>query len=396
MKTTENIRKILALTISAVSLINLGACAVEEKPSASDSSAASTTASDSSVYLDIPEVNLTEEEIKQLTITVDGTDFYCGDNKIWFNGANTPWDNWNDFGGNFNALFWDTHFADLKEAGINCTRIWFNCNGMVGVKLNSDGSFKEVTQAHWEDCDMLFEIAQKHGIYIMATMLSFDHFKDSNADYTCWRNMVMNDENIDSFVAGYVKPFAERYDNNPYLWSIDLMNEPDWVYENAECGKIGWEYLASYFGRGAAAIHESTDVLVTVGIATIKYNSNNFSGNMVCDELLIQESDHNELGYLDFYSTHFYSWQAPWYGVAYTKSPEGFGLDNTKPSVIGECAVSDELSGALEKYEGAYNNGWDGVLVWTSNGVDDCGNYDEMIQGSQPHFKAHKDEIFPQ
>ena len=385
MKLLNFIKKASALTLAAVMAANLCACGDEESSAPSDSSSASSEAA----------VELTAQQVEELTVSIDGTDFYRNGSKIWFNGANTPGDNWNDFGGDFDEAFWDEHFADLKEAGINSCRIWFNCSDMIGVKLNTDGSFKEVTDDHWSDCDALFEIAKKHGIYIMATMLSFDHFKDTNRNYSCWRNMIMSDENIDSFVDGYIQPFAERYDSNPYLWSIDLMNEPDWVYENEECGRIGWEYMASYFGRGAAAIHENTDVLVTVGIATIKYNSDSRSGNMVCDELLIQESE-NELGYLDFYSTHYYSWQSQWYGTAYENSPESFGLDNDRPSVIGECAVSDEQSGALEKYQGAYDNGWDGILVWTSNGVDDCGNYEQMIEGSLPLYEAHTDEISPQ
>ncbi len=378
MEFSKIIKKATALTLAFAICANLCACADGDK-SESDASSSST-------------VNLTEAQIDELTITVDGTDFYRNGNKIWFNGANAPWDNWNDFGGDFDEAFWDGHFADLKKAGINSCRIWFNCSDMIGVKLNADGSFKEVTDKHWNDCDALFEIAKKHGIYIMATMLSFDHFKSSNRNYSCWRNMIMSDDNIDSFVQGYIKPFAERYDDNPYLWSIDLMNEPDWVYENSECGNIGWEYMASYFGKSAAAIHESTDVLVTVGIATVKYNSDMRSGNMVCDELLIQESG-SDLGYLDFYSTHYYSWQSQWYGTAYENSPEAFGLSNDRPSVIGECPASDDQGDALEKYQGAYDNGWDGIFVWTSNGVDDCGDYDTMIVGSLPLYEAHSDEI---
>ncbi len=385
MRTTLLLKKSVAMLCALCIGASVIACKSDEVKSKSSEKSSSASSEIKT---------LTDEEVAELTIRVKGADFYCGDSKIWFNGANTPWDNWNDFGGSFDEAFWDEHFAALREAGVNSTRIWFNCSDMVGVKLNSDGSFKEVTDAHWEDCDKLFEIAQKHGIYIMATMLSFDHFKDSNRNYSLWRDMIMSNENIDSFVAGYIKPFAERYDANPYLWSIDLMNEPDWVYENSECGNIGWEYLASYFGRSAAAIHECSDVLVTVGVATIKYNSDMRTGNMICDELLIQESK-NELGYLDFYSTHYYSWQSQWYGTAYEKTPEEFGLVTEKPCLIGECAVSDNQSGALEKYTGAYENGWDGILVWTSNGVDDCGNYDLMIEGSLPTYEAHKDEIFP-
>ena len=35
-------------------------------------------------------------------ITVSGVEFRAGTNRIWINGANTPWHAWNDFGGEFN------------------------------------------------------------------------------------------------------------------------------------------------------------------------------------------------------------------------------------------------------------------------------------------------------
>lgn len=44
----------------------------------------------------------------------------------------------------------------------------------------------------------------------------------------------------------YVKEFCTRYADEEYIFAIDIMNEPDWVYENEECGQIGWEHLRSY------------------------------------------------------------------------------------------------------------------------------------------------------
>lgn len=172
-------------------------------------------------------------------VTVDGNKLKVSDKELWINGVNTPWDKWNDFGSDaFNYAFWDSHFQELEDNGVNASRIWINCNDMIGVKLDENGKFLEVTDKHWQDLDVLFTIAKKHHIYIMATLLSFDHFKDSNNAYENWRSMITSSDNIDSFVEGYVIPFAKRYDSCDYLWSIDLMNEPDWVYENAEDGQI--------------------------------------------------------------------------------------------------------------------------------------------------------------
>ena len=111
-------------------------------------------------------------------VTVEGTSFKVDGKELWFNGVNTPWDNWNDFGGEYDAQFWDEHFAQLHDKGINASRVWISCNGEVGVKIKEDGSVTGLKDKMWEDLDSFFQIAKKHEIYIMATLMSFDHCKD--------------------------------------------------------------------------------------------------------------------------------------------------------------------------------------------------------------------------
>ncbi|HUC86334.1 MAG TPA: hypothetical protein VL970_14145, partial [Candidatus Acidoferrales bacterium] len=44
-------------------------------------------------------------------ITVSGTEFRAGGQRLWLNGANTPWHAWNDFGGGYDAAWWDKQLA---------------------------------------------------------------------------------------------------------------------------------------------------------------------------------------------------------------------------------------------------------------------------------------------
>lgn len=327
-------------------------------------------------------------------VTIDGTQFKVNGKELWINGVNTPWQNWNDFGGNFDEAFWDTHFAELHENGVNASRIWVNCNGMSIVRLKSDGTVQAVDEEHWTHLDKLFELAQKHEIYIMATFLSFDHFKDGNTGCEKFRQMVSDDTATQSYIDSYVIPFVERYGQNPYLWSIDLMNEPDWVHENAECGKVGWDKLSNFFAKCTAAIHENSDELVTVGLGMIKYNSDKFDGNYVSDEFMTSIA--GEKACLDFYSTHYYFWQNAYMGYPFEQSPVSFGLDGTKPSVIGEAAIVSESGRTAEQdYENAYNNGWNGVMAWTSNGVDNCGSLEELRPAVTKMRDMIKEKIFP-
>lgn len=393
-------KKIISLIITSALLLGLSACGKSDEKK--DESKPEETQPDSteSVVIDLNSapIDIDFEGDGSTKVNVDGTKFTVGGKELWINGVNTPWNNWNDFGSdNFNYAFWDMHFDELEQAGINASRVWINCNDCVGVKLNEDGTFAEVTDKHWQDLDVLFTLAKKHHIYIMATLTSFDHFKEQNNCYMNWRNMITNSDNIDAFVNGYVVPFAERYDSCDYLWSIDFMNEPDWVHENAESGQLSWDDICNYFARGAAAVHEHSDILTTVGFGIIKYNSDNFEGNYGADDYLKTLSG-NENSYLDFYSTHYYYWEHQWFGYPFDKSPTEFGLDGTKPCVIGEVAANDvnESGETLDtKYKNCYENGWNGIMAWTSNGVDNCGNMTDIEPAAKAMTEIADEKIHP-
>jgi len=360
-------------------------------------------------------------------IYIENNQFMVNGKRIWINGVNTPWNNWNDFGGNYNNNWWDTHFALLKQNGINATRIWINCNSQCAISLNTNGTVNNVNSSHWTHLDQLFELAKKHEIYIMATLLSFDHFKtpSSGPDTSYrWREMLTNRQAL-NFAANYTIPFVNRYKNNPFLWSIDIMNEPDWVHE--EMG-MNWADISYFLAVQAAAIRENSKVLVTVGIAYAKWNTGNQNpignnhaqeGNKVSDQYL-QGLYNNPNAKLDFWSPHHYDWCSQWYGVPHYLTPNGtrlgsgtgdvnnmntgwhggYGLPTgaaAKPAVIGECSANGTTmldrvniraaerppeNNIINDYEFAFNNGWQGVMAWTSNNVD--GNGGLISGGGRP------------
>ena len=323
-------------------------------------------------------------------------EFTVNGKRIWINGVNTPWNNWNDFGGSYNSQWWDNEFARLHKAGVNATRIWINCNNENNaIIIDAGGNVSGASEKHWADVASLLELAKKHKIYIMATITSFDHFKSSQASR--WRAMITSKTASQSFADNYTIPFLNRFKNNPYLWSIDLMNEPDWVHENSECGKIPWDNISYFFAVNAAAIHENSQALVTVGIASPKWNAdvngNSYQGNKVSD-IYLKSLYNNSKAYLDFWSPHYYDWVGEWYGVPHYISPYGklegnkntgwtggWGLDPSKPAILGECSARGTKNGLyglkdnsiVTDYEQAYLNGWQGVMPWTSNAVDGNG-----------------------
>jgi len=326
-------------------------------------------------------------------ITVDGTMFTVGGHEIFMNGVNTPWDNWNDFGGAYDHDFWDREFQRIRQAGGNSSRIWITCNGNIGINISDGGEVAGATDKHWQDLDDLFSLAESHQVYIMATLISFDHTKNSNSKFQAWRNMLASDTLVGSYINNYLVPFLNRYKGNPYLWSIDACNEIEWMHENAENGQTGWPRLQYFVARVAAAVHKNSDVLVTLGSAAVKWNSTapGCEGNFWSDQSLQAQYESPD-AFLDFYSPHFYGWVVRWFGdFALDKKPSDF-LINDRPCMVGEgpatgvyrqnTAGIDILEVPIkDAYTGAYKNGWKGFLAWTSNGVDDNGSLDDCRVG---------------
>lgn len=403
--------KLMAILCAAVLTVGMSACGdkkeEENKKTADNNSSASEKKEQSSA--ETTENSGSEDVLSKpfetscdgsAKVTVSGDKFMVGGKELWFNGVNTPWDKWNDFGGGFNFTFWQEHFEKLHNAGVNACRIWISCNGDVGMMISPDGTFEGATTAHWEDLDSLFMLAENYQIYVMATVQSFDHFKDTNQNYEAWRTLIQSTEHTDEYVDNYIVPLVKRYDACDYLWSVDLCNEPDWIIENSECGKLDWLSLEQYYAKACSAIHANSDVLVTVGMGMIKYNSDKQNGNKISDEELqsldIGKYD-SSLAYVDFWSTHWYDWMIPNWGTIYENTPEEFGLETSKPTVIGELPAKGKDGYDISNvYETAYNNGYQGVFAWKSSGSDDgCGLWLDIQPAIEKMMTVCEDRIFP-
>lgn len=366
------LRKALALFLSAGMLLSgCTAPGMKTEEQTTSSSAENTAPKEENIAADITEK---PDMVYDANIYIEGDKFMLGGKEIWLNGMNAPWQSWDDFGGNYKEEYWEKVFSMMHEDGFNSCRIWINCSGDKAIDIDENGYVSGASEKHWQDLDSLFSLAAENEIYVMATLMSFDHFKNNKKER--WRAMLQDTDKIDSYINNYVIPFCKRYDDNDYVWSIDLINEPDWVYENEECGKISWECLGDYFARACAAIHDNTDdMLVTIGFAMIKYNSDKYNGDYGSDKFLRSRYD-NENAYVDFNSTHYYDWMATWFGCPFTASAEEFGIDMSKPRVVGECS-HEGINLLLNKkpieecYEWAYNNGWNGVMVWTDRDLLD-------------------------
>ena len=377
-------RKQLAMLLAGILLTGtLCGCTEKQESSTAVESAASSQAEES-----LAPVELVQSDGKARVTIADGH-FQVDGKPLWLCGTNTPWDNWD-------ADFWREHFAALHEAGINSSRVWILCSGDAGIRFGEDGSVTGMSEKFWNHADQLMAIAAEQKIYIMATMMSFDCCKTGNRNNKKFRAMIEDETLSQSYVDNYIIPFAKRYDSNDYLFSIDLCNEPDWIHENAESGKIDWKPLVRFFGQCAQGIHRNSDILVTTGIGYIPNNSDQRGTNVVSDQLL--EYYAGEDSHMDFYSVHFYDWMIEWHGVPFEMSPADYGLDTSKPNVMGECSAKGSEQEGIDLVSAAqqlYDNGWDGVYPWTSNGSDTNGGFAEVSAYAEHMDEQIDDLIFP-
>ncbi|TVR74153.1 MAG: T9SS C-terminal target domain-containing protein [Marinilabiliales bacterium] len=324
-------------------------------------------------------------------IYVDGNIFKVDGKQIWINGTNTPWNRWNEFGGNFDEEFWREEFERLTVYGVNSTRVWLSCDADGHIRITDSGYVTGPADKFWTDLDKLMEIAETYQIYIMATPISFDHTRQGR-DRDAWRNMYASADNRQSFVENYIKDLVIRYNDNPWFFAVDVANEIEWVWENHGVDR---DDVIDLIARVANAVHDNSDILVTQGMgAGPKYCSSVFpDGNLVSDESL---SSKQPGAYLDFYKLHYYEWQNQWFSNPFDRSPGDWGIDD-KPCVIGECRANGTNAGYTyrEAVFRAFDLGWQGIMPWTSNPIGHLGSIYDHGPGSLAFTRAYPELVYP-
>jgi hypothetical protein len=306
-------------------------------------------------------------------VKIDGNKFMLNEKPIWFNGINTPWHNFNDFGGEFNRSWWEQEFDRYVENDINLARVWIHCEGKNSPEITDEGLVTGASIQFWNDMDALLEIAIEHKIYLLPAIWSFDMTQEKYPTHEKYRKLLASEENLQSYIDYFLIPLVNRYNDVDYLLAWEICNEPEWMFDNPDKGNFTVEQVQRFHAMFAAAIHKNSTKPVTTGSAAVKWNSpalDSLEGNAghLWSDAALQAVYPDTAAYFDFYQIHWYPWQTRWMSAPYLTSTKEYGIDD-KPVLIGETQGRDQCDEFLcqtlvEMYENAYQLGYSGVCAW--------------------------------
>jgi hypothetical protein len=320
-------------------------------------------------------------------IAIESNGFTVGGAPVFLNGINTPWHRWNEFGGAYDHDWWDAEFRRLKEAHVNCVRIWVHCDGRRSPVTREDGVVLGVPEGFWAHMDDLFALASKHELYVMPALWSFDMTRRGGR----YKVLLADPAKVQSYIDSFLVPLVERYDGHPCLLAWEICNEPEWMSENAG---VPLPEVIRMHAMLAAAIHEHSSSYVTTGSACVKWNGNCAScvGNWWSDASL---KEHHPTGdpraFLDFYQVHYYGWQDPWFGTPFDMTVAEYGVPDDRPVIIGEMPAR----GGPNRHVQLYRNGFDGGFAWTSNGIDRNGRLEDIGPALLEFSRLYPDLVRP-
>ncbi|PKQ61854.1 hypothetical protein BZG02_14610 [Labilibaculum filiforme] len=338
-------------------------------------------------------------------IKIDGNKFTLDNSEIWFNGINTPWHLFGDFGRtDFNSEWWTNEFAKYKQNNINLARVWIHMSGEFSPNIDATGHVSGTNDIFWDHMDHLMNVSEQNGVYLVPALFSFDITKNGYKTTEQWRKWIQSEENIQSYIDNVLIPMVKRYDNRKFILAWEICNEPEWMFENSEHGPQSFNDVQKMHAMLATAIHENCSKFVTTGSAAPKWNSPIYDswgdkeGNMFSDEAL-SKSINNSKAFLDFYQYHWYPWQSEWMKSPFTMTTVEYGVDD-RPVIVGESEGNDVCDKYVcqtvsQMYESAYVNGFDGVCAWKTPQNDGHGTFEKIAVATNEFYNNHPKLVYP-
>ena len=316
-------------------------------------------------------------------VTIKGKQYFL-------NGINVAWNRWNSDLVTYDERAFDEMFANLQSINANAIRWWWfpEGGGWESGIIEANGTYR-LDPRVFPALDKAFASAQRHGILIMPSLLSFDVQKGEGL------KIVTDPAHTKAFIDGVVLPLVERYDDHPALAIWEIMNEPEWLMQGEGQGTVAPDDLARFHGTIAAAIHRAKPgALVTTGLGMYKHviapQQPRPNGAVFGERNLRALCDDDPEARLDVLQVHYYDWMYPFF--APWEKPPAAWVDEGKPILIGEMPAKDAAQyRSLDMHVPSVDLGYAGTFSWAyfNNRSDTTGHWPD----AKPGMKAIADKI---
>lgn len=126
----------------------------------------------------------------------------------------------------------------------------------------------------------MLKTADKYHINVVLSVADFLIDKNNH------QNIISDDQKQKEYIDNALIPLVKGTSQNKNLVAYEVMNEPEWLVEN---NKVSKEQLQKFVANSAVAIHDNSKKPVTVGSASLKWNSDSIKyadGNWYSDKAL--------------------------------------------------------------------------------------------------------------
>jgi hypothetical protein len=280
-----------------------------------------------------------------------------GINLAWLNGAYG-----HDFGhlpahpdwkSDFDAGDLDRYFAEMRRMNLNVVRI-FVFEDLEGLEFDDVGCVKRIEPQLLDNFDVTVTIAKKHGLHLYLCLAN--NYRKSCRTINV-KDIVSDLKARRAYLANVVGPFTAHFKNNPAVFALDVMNEPEQDvagptgnYSNDGCD---WRVMRSFIRDNATSIHKADPGrLVSCGSGWHGGGEN------------IKAGIYSGLG-LDFYDFHEYR------NDGYLPPVRELGVN--LPVIVGEFSQDDQKvveddelqRAAVEAFlRNARDGGYAGAIYW--------------------------------
>lgn len=277
-------------------------------------------------------------------------------------GANLPWVNYIDFGGNawrpeggLGREPWRSRaFAALsllRGHGARVVRWWILGDGRAGICFDAGGVPEGPDRFLLGDLDAAFEMLDALGLQVIPVLLDAQWChppRHVDGVMTGGRTRALQrDEPRQLLLERVVAPILDRFGRHPAVWAWDVINEPDLVthgcWPEVPATAVEQAPMRALIGEAVRLAHALAGQPVTVGL-----------GNARHLPLVLG------LG-LDAYQVHWYDvndWMAPLATPVAT-----FGLD--APVILGEFPTRGSRRSPAAIARAARRAGYAGALAWS-------------------------------